>query len=96
MDERLVGKVVAWCVVGLLCWQVYLLLFRPLTWIEWMVRKPWKSFGIAVSVENEKRLRMATLLYGLAFLSAAIFIIAAIIVTRFGCVYRLLGMPCRG
>ena len=96
MDQRTLVQIGVWICVAFLVWQAYLLMFRPMTWVKWAFQRPWKFFGITATVTDEKQLRMVTMLYGVTMLLIALVITAAVLLTRFGCIYSLLGMPCRG
>ena len=52
--------------------QAYLLLRHPASWVEWFVRKLWKSFGIAVSIADEQKFRRQTTFLGMVYLISGI------------------------
>ncbi len=53
-------------------YHAYLMLCRPEKWIDWFFRRPWKSFGIAVSIENQDKLRKRTRFLGMIYLVTGI------------------------
>lgn len=49
-------------------WYVYLMLARPKTWVEWFLAKPWRGFGLKVSIEDEQKLRKKARIIGIVSL----------------------------
>jgi hypothetical protein len=48
---------------GLWLWFMYLMLYRPQLWVEWFLNKPYNSWGMKVTIVDEKRFRKAALIY---------------------------------
>ena len=58
---------------GIWFWNVYLMLFRPASWIEWFLAKPYRGMGVSVSVVDGKKLRSRTRLPAIVFLLGGLF-----------------------
>jgi len=56
----------------------YLLLFRPTTWVEWFIRKTWRPFGLAVTIEDQEKLKRRTRLLGLIYVIGGIIFFALV------------------
>ena len=52
---------------GIYCLIGYMLVFKPMSYLEWGVNKPWKGFGVRVIVEDERKMRRAFRGLGLVF-----------------------------
>ena len=65
---------------GVWCGLVYLMLARPRSYIEWFVTKPWKRFGVTVSVTDERMLKRRMLLLAVPVLLGGLGFVVAIFV----------------
>jgi len=66
--------------MGLVIVWFYLMLTKPEQWLEWFVNKPYRWWGLQVSIVNKERFRKATRLYALLpVLAALIGLTAALI-----------------
>ena len=68
MRDKEVLVLLVCAVYGLLLWMVYLMLARPLMFFDWFIRRTYRSWGISVVVENEKKLRKRSRTLGLLML----------------------------
>ena len=60
-------------VYGFLLWIVYLLIARPRQFVEWFVRRTYRSWGIGIVIEDEEKLQRKARFVGQLLL---VFIIA--------------------
>ena len=72
-----------WCFMtvffGIWFGMTYLMLASPRRWVEWFFAKPWKSWGIAVSVVDEQRLKRRARFMGLVYLAAGVMVGVAVV-----------------
>ena len=59
---------------------VYLMLARPRSYIEWFVTRPWKRFGVTVSVTDERMLKRRMLLLAVPVLLGGLGFVVAMLV----------------
>ncbi|MBI3320903.1 MAG: hypothetical protein HYZ91_01395 [Candidatus Omnitrophica bacterium] len=57
---------------GFLFWVVYLLIARPLQYVEWFLRRTYRSWGISMTVDDESKLKRRTRVWGLLLLVSGI------------------------
>ncbi len=81
MHENAGVLLVVSAVYGWLAWVVYLLLARPARFVEWFMRRPYRSWGITVTVVDDTRLRrrarvLGALLFVVGIANAALVVVA--------------------
>ncbi len=47
-----------------ICWILYLLVARPDRFVEWFWRRPYRSWGINLIIEDESKLKRKGCLFG--------------------------------
>ena len=60
-------------------YHAYLLFCRPVTWVDWFFRKPWKPFGVTVAIEDHQKLKRRTRLLGAIYLIVGVLFLALMI-----------------
>jgi hypothetical protein len=72
--------------IGLIFFSVFMvfwlinawaMLFRPKTWIDWFVARPWKDSGIRIVIDDENKLRRKLRLPAISFAIVGIALLAA-------------------
>jgi len=64
---------------GLWFFLAYLVLCRPTTWIEWFLAKPWKPFGVAVSIVDEQKLKRRMSPLGLLYVAGGVCVVVFLV-----------------
>ena len=59
---------------------MYLMLARPRSYIEWFLTRPWKRFGVTVSVTDERMLKRRMLLLVVPLLLGSLGFVVAMLV----------------
>jgi len=59
--------------------NTYLMLVRPDRWVEWFLVRPCKGYGIAVSVEDQDKLRRNLRLPGWLFLVSGVVLLGFVV-----------------
>ena len=69
-----ISVLVSIAVFGMFFWYGYLLLVNPKAWVEWMLVRPWRSWGLAISIIDEQKLRKKARWFGIFMVASGLIV----------------------
>ena len=76
--DKIMDKVISGIFLLVFGGFAYLSLLQPKIWLEWFFKKPSRSVGLSVTIENEKRFRQYSMVFGSFSLVFSVFLVWAI------------------
>ena len=61
--------------------SVYLMWVHPHRWVQWFLKKPWKPFGLTVTIHDAAKLRKNLRRLGMFYAAVGLTVLAAIVLT---------------
>ena len=77
VERVILGIVIAWWI-----WLCYLLLFSPKTFVEWFLVRPYRPWGVTVTITDERKLRRQCRWVGCVFVILAIMMVYVMFTLR--------------
>ena len=61
--------------------SVYLMWAHPHRWVQWFLKKPWKPFGLTVTIHDAAKLRKNLRRLGMFYFAVGMTVLVAIVLT---------------